>query len=147
MAKYQGFFKPKCPKKYKGDPTNIVYRSSWELRFMIYLDSHPDVLEWSSEELVIPYISPIDNRMHRYFPDFKVKRRDKEGKIETLIVEIKPDAQTKPPEKKNVKNKTYIKEVFTWGVNEAKWKAANEYCKDRKYKFMILTEKHLKIKF
>lgn len=145
--KYKGFFKPKFPKKYNGDPTNIVYRSSWELRFMIYLDSHPDILEWSSEELVIPYVSPIDNRIHRYFPDFKVKRRDKDGNIETLVIEIKPDVQTKPPERKSQKNKQYIKEVMTWGINEAKWKYAKDFCKDRKYKFMILTEKHLKIKF
>lgn len=147
MAKYQGYYKPKNIKKYKGDPTNIVYRSSWELKFMIYLDSHPDVLEWKSEELIIPYKSPIDNKIHRYFPDFYVKRRDVNGKIETLIVEIKPEAQTKPPVQPSKKNKRYIQEVMEYGKNQAKWKAAKDFCEDRKYKFIILTEKHLNIKF
>jgi hypothetical protein len=147
MANYTGVFKPKNILKYKGDVKNIVYRSSWELKFMVYLDNHKDVLEWSSEELIIPYRSPIDNKIHRYFPDFYVKRKDKDGKVEILIIEIKPKYQTKPPEKINKPNKRYIREVFTWGVNEAKWKAAKEYCEDRKYKFLILTEKELDIKF
>lgn len=147
MKFYKGIFKPKNIAKYKGDVKNIVYRSSWELKFMNYLDMHKDVLEWSSEEFFIPYRSPIDNKLHRYFPDFYVKRKDKDGKIETLIIEIKPENQTKPPEKKSKVTKKYINEVYTWGVNEAKWKAAQEYCDDRKYKFMILTEKHLNIKF
>lgn len=147
MANYTGVFKPKNMMKYRGDVKNIVYRSSWELKFMVYLDNHKDVLEWSSEELIIPYRSPVDNRIHRYFPDFYVKRKDKDGKVETLIIEIKPKSQTRPPEKISKPNKRYIKEVFTWGVNEAKWKAAKEYCEDRKYKFLILTEKELDIKF
>lgn len=147
MKFYKGIFKPKNIAKYRGDPKNIVYRSSWELKFMNYLDMHRDVLEWSSEEFFIPYRSPIDNKLHRYFPDFYVKRRDKDGKVETLIIEIKPENQTKPPEKKSKVTKKYINEVYTWGVNEAKWKAAQEYCDDRKYKFVILTEKHLNIKF
>jgi hypothetical protein len=146
MKFYKGIFKPKNIAKYKGDVKNIVYRSSWELKFMNYLDMHKDVLEWSSEEFFIPYRSPIDNKLHRYFPDFYVKRKDKDGKVETLIIEIKPENQTKPPEKKSKVTKKYINEVYTWGVNEAKWKAAQEYCDDRKYKFMILTEKHLNIK-
>lgn len=145
---YKGVFKPKNIKKYKGDYKNIIYRSSWELKFMSYLDSHPDVLEWGSEEFFIPYRSPIDNKVHRYFPDFYVKRKDVNGNVEILIIEIKPEHQTKPPVKKSNKvTKAFINEVYTWGVNEAKWKAAKEYCEDRKYKFMILTEKHLNINF
>ena len=85
---YKGFFRPKNPSKYKGDPTNIIYRSRWELKFMVYLDSHPDVLSWGSEEVIIPYRSPIDNKVHRYFPDFVVKKRNPAGIIETLLVEI-----------------------------------------------------------
>lgn len=143
MATYKGFYKPKNPQKYKGNPTNIVYRSGWELKFMIYLDNHPEVVQWSSEEIIVPYRSPIDNRIHRYFPDFIVKKKD--GK--TLMIEIKPLSQSRPPEIQNKKSKRYITEVMTWGVNQAKWKAAEEYCIDRKWQFLVLTEKELGIKF
>lgn len=143
---YKGYFKPKNPKKYIGDPTNIIYRSSWELKFMLYIDQHKDIVEWGSEEIVIPYKSPIDNKIHRYFPDFIVKKINKDGKRETVLIEIKPFSQTKPPAKKEKITKSYITEVKTWGVNEAKWKAANEYCKDRGWSFHIFTEKELGIK-
>lgn len=145
MKFYKGFFKPKNPEKYKGDPTNIVYRSSWELKLMSWLDSHPDVLQWGSEELAIPYVSPIDNRIHRYFPDFFVKKRGAGGEIETLLIEVKPHNQTRPPSVQTKKTKKYINEVYTWGINSSKWKAANEFCKDRMWKFVIMTEKDLGI--
>lgn len=144
---YKGYFKPKKPNKYKGDPSNIVYRSRWELVFMNYLDSHQDVLEWSSEEMFIPYRSPFDNKPHRYFPDFKIKKKNVDGSIETVLVEIKPYKQTKEPEVKNTKTKKYLNEVYTWGINQAKWKAAQQYCEDRKWKFLILTEHELGIKY
>lgn len=144
---YKGYFKPRNPSKYKGDPTNIIYRSRWESKFMKYLDDHPDVLSWASEEVIIPYRSPVDGRVHRYFPDFVVRKRNSSGIIETLMVEIKPAAQTREPVKKKTINKAYINEVMTWGVNQAKWKAAKEYCEDRKWKFLILTEKELNIKW
>lgn len=143
---YQGYFKPRNPDKYKGDPTNIIYRSSWELKLMMYLDSHKSVLKWSSEEIAIPYISPIDGKVHRYFPDFLVTKINKEGKKETVLIEVKPFEQTKPPKKKEKLTKRYITEVKTWGINEAKWKAAKEYCKDRGWGFHIFTEKELGIK-
>ena len=153
MAKYyQGRFKPKNPKKYMGDPTNIIYRSGWEFKLMRYLDSHPNVLEWGSEELVIPYRSPIDGRYHRYFPDFLVKQINKYGKRETILIEVKPKAQTKPPDTSKIKTKTgqvsrrYINEVKTWGINQAKWEAAEEFCNDRGWKFQIMHEDHLGIK-
>lgn len=114
---------------------------------MGYLDVHPDVLSWASEEIVVPYVSPLDNRMHRYFPDFVVRKKGRDGTLETLMVEIKPFKETKPPVIQQKPNKRYIKEVYTWGVNEAKWKAAREFCKDRKWKFVILTEHELGIKF
>lgn len=79
MATYKGRYKPKHPQKYKGDPSNIIYRSSWELKFMKWCDMRPDVLEWQSEEFFIPYKHPIDGKMHRYFPDFYVKVRTKKG--------------------------------------------------------------------
>lgn len=141
---YKGQFKPKNPKKYKGDPDNIIYRSLWEAKFMTYLDDHPDVLEWSSEEIAIPYLSPIDNKWHRYFPDFVVKRKDIHGKIETIMVEVKPYAQTIEPRKQKKKTKRYINEVYTWGINSSKWEAAEEYCKKRGWIFMKITEKNLR---
>jgi hypothetical protein len=139
---YKGFFKPKNPTKYKGDPTKIIYRSSWELRLMAYLDDHPNVIQWSSEEFSIPYRSPIDNKVHRYFPDFWVKQNIN-GKMEILVLEVKPRAQTIAPIPQKKATRRYITEVKTWGINSSKWKAAEEYCLDRKWKFMIIDEYNL----
>ena len=144
---YKGKFQPKNPSKYEGDPTNIVYRSLWELKYMMWLDSHQDVIKWSSEEFCIPYLSPIDGRYHRYFPDFKVKQKNRDGVVETIVVEIKPSVQTVEPKQQTRKTKRYITEVYTWGVNQAKWKAAEEYCADKKWSFKIMTEKELGIKY
>lgn len=144
---YKGKFRPLNPGKYKGDPTNIIYRSRWELVYMSRLDKDPTVIEWSSEEHIIPYRSPLDNRTHRYFPDFYVKKKMSDGKTESALIEIKPKKETVPPQVINKPNKRYINEVATWGKNSAKWKAAREYCKDRGWKFEILTEDHLGIKF
>lgn len=112
---------------------------------MIYLDSHPDVLSWGSEEIAIPYRSPIDGRVHRYFPDFVVKKRNRDSKVETLMIEVKPAAQTRPPTPQKSRTRKYLSEVHTWGVNSAKWKAAQEFCADRMWKFVIMTEKELGI--
>lgn len=139
----QGFFKPKFPKKYKGDPTNIVYRSGWEKKVMEYCDTNTNVIAWSSEETIIPYISPIDNRKHRYFVDFYVEVLDNNGVTKTMLLEVKPKNQTQEPQKKSRKTKRYINEVVTWGINQAKWKAAQEYCLDRGWEFKIITEAEL----
>ena len=115
---------------------------------MGWLDSHPGVVQWGSEELIIPYRSPIDGRIHRYFPDFTVKKKTPDGKIDTVIIEIKPKAQCSPPAVQTGKpNKRYINEVATWGINSSKWEAATNYCKDRGWKFEILTEIELGITF
>lgn len=135
---YSGRFSPKNPKKYLGDSTNIWYRSLWERRVMVHLDSSKDVLQWSSEEIVIPYLSPIDNRYHRYFPDFYV--RTESGSI---ILEVKPLSQSVAPKARKRVTHQYISEVMAYGVNQAKWKAADEYCKDRNWKFKVITEKEL----
>ena len=140
MKTYKGIFKPKNPQKYKGDPSKIVWRSSWELVLMRHLDSHPDIIEWASEEFSIPYRSPIDNKLHRYFPDFWIKKRTKTGKIEVDVIEVKPNSQTKPPKIRRRITPSYINEVKTWGVNEAKWAAAREFCEDRKWNFVIMDE-------
>lgn len=142
----KGFFKPKNPKKYKGDSTNIVFRSSWELKLMMYLDIHEDVIKWGSEEIIIPYRSPIDNKIHRYFVDFIVTKINKDGKKETILIEVKPFRQTKEPLKPKKMSKKFLTEVKDWGVNTAKWKAAEEFCKDRGWQFKIFTEYELGIK-
>ena len=139
----QGIYKLINREKYKGDPNNIVYRSSWELRVQKWLDRNPNVIEWSSEECIIPYISPIDNRQHRYFIDFYAKVKKQDGTIASYLIEVKPYKQTIEPQVKKRITKTYIKEVSEWGVNSAKWRAAREYCRKNGFEFKILTEKEL----
>lgn len=146
MAKYhKRKYKPVHPEKYRGDPTDIICRSSWEVRFAIWCDQNPSVIEWSSETTVIPYRCPTDNRMHRYFVDFTIKVKDRGGKVKSYLIEIKPDIQTRPPAQPKKKTQRYLQEIMTWGKNDAKWKAAREYCKDRGIEFLILTEYHLGI--
>jgi len=141
---YKGKFKPKYPAKYQGDIKEIVYRSSWELKMMKYCDTTKSIVEWGSEELVIPYLSPWDNRYHRYFPDFYVKVRTKNGSLKKYIIEVKPKNQCTPPER-NPKRRTgvWYNKVKTWGINKAKWKSATEFCLDHNMEFKILTEDHL----
>ena len=142
---YKGKYKPSYPKKYKGDPTNIIYRSLWERQFMVYCDKNENVLEWSSEEIALPYKSPLDNRIHRYFPDFYIKV--KEGnKIQKYLVEIKPKRQVSEPKVPKRKTKGYIYEVTEYAKNQAKWKSAQEFCEDRQWKFKIITEDELGIR-
>jgi len=144
MAHYkQGLFKPQNPKKYIGDPTNIVYRSGWEKRVMDWCDTNLNVIRWASEEIVIPYLSPIDNKYHRYFTDFYVEARGRDGGVRKMIIEVKPKAQTQEPKRPQRTTKRYITEVMTYGVNQAKWKAAEEFCKDKGWEFLLLTEAEL----
>ena len=140
---YSGTFKPSNPQKYVGDYKNIIYRSSWEARVMSWLDKNPSIVSWASEEVVVPYVSPVDGRWHRYFPDFVVKVKDKNGTLKTMMLEVKPKKQKKEPEQQRRVTKRYITEVTTWGVNQAKWKAATEYCLDRNWEFKLITEDHL----
>jgi len=135
----KGRFQPKNPKKYIGNPTNIIYRSSWELHLMLFLDSNNDVVGWGSEEIVIPYISPMDNKMHRYFPDMIVKKKNDE----VILIEVKPYQQTQEPKVPQKRTRTFLNEAATYLINQAKWKAAREYCADRKWTFQIITEKEL----
>jgi len=142
---YKGKYKPSYPKKYKGDPTNVIYRSLWERKFMVYCDKNENVLEWSSEEIALPYKSPLDNRIHRYFPDFYIKV--KEGnKIQKYLIEIKPKKQVREPKMQTKKTKSYIYEVTEYAKNQAKWKSAQEFCEDRQWKFKIITEDELGIR-
>ena len=146
MKTYKGRYSPKNPEKYKGNPTGIIYRSLWERKLMVYLDENKSIIQWSSEEIAIPYISPLDNRYHRYFPDFYIKAIDKNGNIVEQLLEVKPRKETIEPAKKKRITKQYITEVTTWGKNQAKWKAAEEYCLDRGWQFKLITEKELGIK-
>ena len=143
---YKGKYQPTNPKKYKGDPTNIVYRSLWERTFMKYCDTNENILEWFSEEIAVPYRSPIDNKIHRYFPDFYIKVKESNGSIKKYIIEIKPKKQTLEPIPQKRRTKGYIYEVYEYAKNQAKWKAAEEWCLDRGYEFKVLTESDLGIK-
>ena len=140
---YKGKFYPSFPRKYKGDPTNIIYRSLWERKFMVYCDKNQNILEWASEEIAIPYRSPIDNRVHRYFPDFYMKVKETNGKIKNYVIEVKPAKQTIPPKKPKRQTKGYIREAYEYAKNQAKWKMAKEFCADRQWEFKVVTEKEL----
>lgn len=141
---YKGRFIPKNPEKYAGDVSNIIWRSTWERRVMEWLDSSKNVIYWSSEELVIRYYNPIDNKIHRYFPDFIVKVKKKDGQVMTHVIEVKPEHQTKSPTQKK-KTKRFLEEQATFIINQSKWKAASEFCKDHGWKFQVLTERDLGI--
>jgi hypothetical protein len=143
---YKGKYKPSYPKKYKGDPTNIIYRSLWERRFMVYCDTNERILEWGSEEVFVWYKSPIDGKAHRYFPDFYIKVQEATGSIKKYLIEIKPQRQTVPPTKPQRQTKKYISEVYEYAKNQSKWEAAREWCADRGYEFKVITENELNIK-
>ena len=142
---YKGKYYPSFPRKYKGDPTNIIYRSLWERKFMVYCDKNQNILEWASEEIAIPYRSPIDNRVHRYFPDFYMKVKETNGRIKNYVIEVKPAKQTIPPKKPKRQTKGYIREAYEYAKNQAKWKMAKEFCADRQWEFKVVTEKELVI--
>jgi hypothetical protein len=139
-------YKPSYPKKYKGDSNNIICRSSWERKFCRWCDLNESVLEWGSEEFSIPYLSPLDGRIHKYYPDFIIKVQEQSGKIKTYVIEVKPKKQTAPPKQKSRVTKSYIYEAKTYAVNQAKWKAAVEWCADRLLEFKIITEEELGIR-
>lgn len=141
MKYYQGKYKVKNPHKYMGDINNIIYRSSWELKFLNWCDSNQHVVKFSSEEVIIPYVSPVDNRPHRYFVDFKIVLST--GK--TYLIEIKPACQTVPPTGTK-KTKRLLQETATFLVNQAKWDAAEKFAKVRGWEFKVLTEYDIGLK-
>lgn len=145
MRFHQGKWFPKFPEKYQGDVNNIVYRSSWELKAFIWFDSNSSILKWASEELVIPYWSPADQRMRRYFPDFVIQYKTNTGTVDTAVVEVKPHAQCSLPKVPKRQTKRYLNEVVTYTTNQAKWQAARAWCADKGWKFVILTEYELGI--
>lgn len=140
-------YKPSHPKKYKGNPNNIICRSSWERKFCTWCDLNENILEWGSEEFSIKYFDPVKNKVRRYYPDFIIKVAEKTGKVKTYVIEIKPKKQTMPPNPNpKKKTKSWLNEVYTWETNNAKWKAADEFCKDHLLEFKIITEDELGIK-
>jgi hypothetical protein len=140
---HQGRFHPQNPEKYKGDYNNIIYRSSWEVKFMRYCDRNENILEWGSEEFFIPYYDSTTHKVRRYFPDFIMKVKETNGTIKKYIIEVKPERQTRPPVAGKKKQKTLITEALAYEKNIAKWNAAQEWCDDRGIIFKIITEKEL----
>ena len=138
---YSGRYSVKNPSKYEGDPTKVIYRSLWERHAFKWCDDNPNIIKWSSEEVVIPYLYEVDRKYHRYFMDLKLKT--KQGK--TFLVEIKPDGQTRPPTGAR-RTKRYLTESLTYIKNVNKWEAAEEYAKDRGWEFVIWTEKNEPLK-
>ena len=142
---YRGKYQPSFPRKYKGNSSNIIYRSLWERKFMKYCDLNENILEWASEEIALPYRSPLDNRIHRYFPDFYIKVKESSGAVKKMLIEVKPKKQTVQPKPQNIKTKGYIYEAREYVRNQAKWKAAKNFCEDRQWEFKVITEDELGI--
>ena len=133
---YSGKYKVKNPSKYNGDPTNVIYRSLWEKYCFKWCDENSDIVKWSSEETIIPYFYEVDKKYHRYYVDLKVTFNNHE----TWLIEIKPEKETKPPTYPGRKTRRYITEGITYVRNQNKWKAAQEFAKDRGWKFTVWTE-------
>jgi hypothetical protein len=142
---YKTKYVPNNPSKYIGDHTKIVCRSLWERRFCKYLDENVNIVRWGSEELIIPYYSPVDKKMHRYYPDFYVEIKQPNKQVKTMIIEIKPEKQTKLPTRGRKKKNTYLKECMTYEINQAKWKHATMYCNKQGWEFKVLTEKDINV--
>ena len=142
----QGFFVPQNPSKYIGQG-NPVYRSGWELKFFRWADKNDNILFWGSENIIIPYTNPLDQKVHRYFVDNFIVFKDKDGNKKKFLIEIKPSSQVAKPELSNRKKKsTIIHEQTTWITNQAKWEAAKRWADKKGYQFLILTEKELGIR-
>ena len=131
-------------KKYKGDPTGVVYRSGWEHEVMKWCDSNPRVRRWWSEEIAIPYRSPRDGKLHRYFPDFWWEI-EQDGKLKRYLIEVKPKRKLEPP--KNKRSKRYLEESIEYAVNQAKFERAREWAADHGCEFIVITERELKIRW
>ena len=141
----KSLFKPSHPRKYKGNVNNIICRSSWEKKFCNWCDINESIVEWGSEEFWIPYRAP-DGKVRRYFPDFLIKVKENTGELKTYVIEVKPAKQTRRPKPRKKVTKSYLYECKTYEVNQAKWKAAKEWCADRRVEFKIITEKELGIR-
>ena len=137
------YIKEQIPEKYKGDPSNIICRSSLERKFCHWCDHSPSIISWASEEFCVPYVSPVDGKVHRYFPDYLIKIKENSGNVKTYVIEVKPKKQTLPPKQRSRVTKSYLHECRTYAVNQAKWNAVKEWCADRLLEFKIITEEEL----
>lgn len=133
---YKTKFIPLNKEKYIGDPNSIVCRSLWERNVCKFCDQTPSIIKWSFEEIVIPYMSPIDQKQHNYFPDFLIQFQT-ENETKTWMVEVKPKKQT------FLKENASKKEKITWIINNAKWQAAKNYCDKHNMEFKLVTEKEI----
>lgn len=145
MRKYsqyqQGIYTPINKNKFL--TPKPFYRSSWERKFMWWADNNPNVLQVGCENIIIPYISPIDHRAHRYYVDNFIVIREGD-KVKKYLVEIKPSTQTVAPKtSKRKKESTILHEKIFWEINQAKWAAAKEFAKARGAEFILITEKQL----
>jgi TnsA endonuclease N terminal len=143
----QGYFKPANPEKYIGDVSQIIFRSSWEFKFLKWCDSSPTILAYASEPIGIPYYSPLDQRGHVYYVDFYIITKDNQGNEQKFLIEVKPDKYTKPPvAPKRMTDKqtaSYVYAAKQYIVNKAKFEAAKEFAQVRGLKFGIITENFL----
>lgn len=148
---FQGYYIPNNPNKYIGNIKEIIFRSSYEKKFMVYCDKSTHIIEWSSEPIGIPYISPLDGKQHKYYIDFWVKIKNNEDKMIQYLVEVKPKAQLVKPiyegtYMKESKLKNYNKSLKMYITNMAKFKYAQLFAEEKGLKFMVITEAHLGIK-
>lgn len=133
----KGRFIPKNPQKYIGNANNIFFRSSWELKCLKFFDTNPSILRYASEEIAIPYLKPTDGRIHKYYPDFLIVYKDKEGNIKKELLEVKPMKEVRLTEKSSVHDKLSV------AINEAKWRSAMAFAAQHDMTFRILTEKSI----
>jgi len=133
----QGRFLPKNLEKYKGNSRNVIYRSSWEKRIMAFFDESTNIEWWNSEGLIVPYMNPIDKKMHSYYPDFVFMNK----KNDVYMVEVKPFNETLPPKNRS---RNYKTQAITYIINQSKWKQAKEFCEKQNWKFLVWTEKEMK---
>lgn len=140
----QGIFKPNNKKKFLGNK-DPIYRSSWELKFFRWADMNENVLAWGSENIIIPYVSPIDKRVHRYFVDNFIIFRDNSGNEKKFLIEIKPSKQVNKPNNNSLNKRSLLYEQKTWIINQAKWESAKKWAKNKNCEFLILTEYELGI--
>jgi hypothetical protein len=143
----QGYYNLVNPDKYIGDPSKIIFRSSWEKKFATYCDHNDRILAWASEPVRIPYMNPVEKEIKPYNVDFYAKIQSETGYNE-YIIEVKPSKQLivpkQPTGRINEKRMmSYNKQIATYLVNLAKFTAAREYAKQRGWEFIVVTEQWL----
>ena len=137
---YKGRYTIKNPDKYAGDAKKVIYRSLWERNTFRWCENNPKVKLWNSEEVVVPYVSSVDKKLHRYYVDLLIQMDNKK----TYLIEIKPKKETQPPKPRSRKTKKFINEQLTYIKNNDKWEAASKFAEHNGWKFQVWTEETLK---